>query len=138
MGLFSPLTSEQKFIHIQPLTGPGDWPSGILASGESNFADPTQLDSGRAFTTSSPLLNHSGLYFTENNALSNGPFSRDCSINDFSIFNPYVHYKPNPDAITNTNALDPVLPKFTIIVSGFYNLAVSGFNIYNTKYRPLS
>jgi hypothetical protein len=138
MGLFSPLTSEQKFIHIQPLNGPGDWPSGILASGEANFEDPTQLDSGRAFTTSTALLNHSGLYFTENNALSNGPFSRDCSINDFSIFNPYIHYKPHPDAAGEIDPIVPIDPKFTIIISGFYNLAVSGFNIYNTKYRPLS
>ena len=136
MGLFSPITSEQKYIHIQPLSGPGNYPSGILASGEANFEDPTQLDSGRLFTTVAPLLNRYGLNFTENTALSNANFSLNFSINDFSIFNPYIHYKNHP--LAGDGVLDKFPAKFKVDTTTFYNLAVSGFNIYNTKYRPLS
>lgn len=127
MGLFSPLTSEQKSIAL--------FPSGILPSGEANFEDTSQVETINVFNTGVPLLNRNGLNFTENVNLSNAPLSRDLSINDFQVFNPYIHYSKNPNG--GLGKLDQTPYAFEINTSGFYNLAVSRFNIYSKKYREL-
>jgi hypothetical protein len=129
MGLFTPLTYEQKYGHLSN-------PSGVLASGQANFEDPLQIETTTVFTSSVPLLNRNGLVYTENNYLSNAKQSRDFSINDFQVFNPYIHYYPSPNA--GNGIINKKASAFEINTSGFYNLAVSGFNMYNTKYRPLS
>jgi hypothetical protein len=125
MGLFTPLTSGEKSL--------SEFPSGVLASGEANFEDTSQTETVTVFTTVTPLLNRNGFNFTENVNLSNAPLSRDLSINDFSIFNPYIHYVKNPNGGGGVIEQSPF--SFKINTSTFYNLAVSGFNIYNTKYR---
>lgn len=129
MSLFTPLTYEEKYVHLQ-------YPSGILASGEANFADTSQVEIVNTFDTVNSPLNRNGLNFTENSYLSNASLSRDLSINDFQIFNSYVHYVPNPNG--GDGQLETVPYAFKINTSEFYNKAVSRFNIYNTKYRPLS
>ena len=125
MGLFTPLTSGEKSL--------SEYPSGILASGEANFEDISQAEIVTVFTTSVPVLNRNGFNFTENTKLSNAPLSRDLSINDFEIFNPYIHYVKSPKG--GKGVIETSSYAFEIDTTSFYNLAVSGFNIYNTKYR---
>jgi hypothetical protein len=128
MGLFSPLTYDEKYGHVSN-------PSGVWASGEANFEDPLQTEVTTIFTSSVPLLNRNGTIYTENTYLSNAQQSRNFSINDFQVFNPYIHYSPSPNA--GAGIITQKSSAFEINTSGFYTLAVSGFNIYNTKYRPL-
>jgi hypothetical protein len=123
MGLFTPLTSAEKSLST--------YPSGILASGEANFEDISQTEIVTIFTTSVPVLNRNGFNFTENNKLSNAPLSRDLSINDFKIFNPYIHYVKSPTG--GRGILEISSYAFEIDTASFYNLSASGFNIYNTK-----
>jgi hypothetical protein len=125
MGLFTPLTSGEKSL--------SGYPGGILASGEGNFEDISQTEIVTVFTTSVPVLNRNGFNFTENTKLSNAPLSRDLSINDFEIFNPYIHYVKSPKG--GKGVIETSSYAFEIDTTSFYNLAVSGFNIYNTKYR---
>jgi hypothetical protein len=138
MTLFRPLTYEEKYGPQPEVT----WQSSnsVFISGQANFEDPTQTESylnGKVvYTTTAPLLNRNGLDFTENNYLSNARVSRDFSINDFSIFNPYIHYSPNPKA--GQGMLDKTSAAFEVNTSGFYAVAVSGFNIYSKEYRKIS
>jgi hypothetical protein len=138
MTLFAPLNFEEKYGPTPELI----WQSGnsVFISGQANFEDPTQTESylnGKVvYTTTAPLLNHNGLDFTENTYLSNARVSRDFSINDFSVFNPYIHYCPNPKA--GQGMLDKTSAAFEINTSGFYSIAVSGFNIYSKQYRKIS
>jgi hypothetical protein len=138
MGLFSPLTYEEKY-------GPNPsqvWKAtnSVFISGQANFEDPNQTESylnGKTqYTTTLPLLNRNGLDFTENTDLSNARITKDFSINDFSVFNPYVHYFANPNA--GQGMLDKTSAAFEINTSTFYNVAISGFNIYSKKYRIIS
>jgi len=69
-----------------------------------------------------------GLNFNNNTYLSNGNFSRQVTgavgINDFSIFNDYIHYtNPNSSSITRFN------PRLLL------QQAVTRFEIYRTQYR---
>ena len=138
MSLFAPLTYAEKY-------GPDPevvWQSGssVFISGQANFEDPTQTESylnGKVvYTTTAPLLNRSGLDFTENAYLSNARVSKNFSINDFSVFNPYIHYYPNPNG--GQGVINKISFAFEINTSGFYNIAVSGFNIYSKEYRKIS
>ena len=127
MGLFTPLTVEEKSLT--------EYPSGIIASGEAHYQDTSQVEIATVFTTGVPVLNRNGFNFTENINLSNGPLSRDLSINDFAIFNPYIHYVKSPTGGFGIIQKTPY--SFKIDTTKFYNLAVSGFNIYSQKYRKL-
>jgi hypothetical protein len=72
-------------------------------------------------------------------ALSNSKASRDYSINDFSIFNPYVHY--DHSGVTNVPSepanmvTDPLSFAFTFDPSDFITLGTVTFNLYSRQYR---
>jgi len=78
-------------------------------------------------------------------ALSNANFSTYFSINDFSIFNPYVHYETigvrpllsNPCTLDNfeTTATDAQFYSWAFDPSLFISVAVTRFNIYSKQYR---
>ena len=105
---FRALTSEEKLAH---------YPSGVMASGESNFFDAKQRVSPSGFAINSiypsPDDFASGVFVTSPSGektasdsifntyglvsdFSNGPDSLETVINrgihDFTIFNPYIHY----------------------------------------------
>jgi len=69
-----------------------------------------------------------GLVFTGNTHLSNGDFSRQVTgaagINDFSIFNNYVHY-------SNSNATSPI----TFNPRTLLQESVTRFEVYRQKFR---
>jgi hypothetical protein len=73
-------------------------------------------------------------------ALSNGSGSRDYSINDFNIFNPYVHYDHSGITAPAQNLIaaqvtEPYAYAFTFNPSGFIMLGTQRFNLYSTQYR---
>jgi len=79
-------------------------------------------------------------------ALSNGTFSTYFSINDFSIFNPYVHHEASGlvpavsapyNAIDNyeNTATDAHYYSWSFDPSSFISEAVTRFNIYSKQYR---
>jgi hypothetical protein len=78
-------------------------------------------------------------------ALSNANFSTYFSINDFSIFNPYVHYETSgvvptledQSAINNfeQTATDAQYYSWAFDPSLFISQAVTRFNIYSKQYR---
>jgi len=135
--LYRPLTQEEKLVHLNPQTIPTL--SGIYASGEANFADfnqfvnaplippPSETDFGNSVVA--PV----GLNFSRNAALSNGPLSRFYSINDFLVFNPYIHYVPNPNG--GAGILDPSSSAFKINFSSQFTASSSVFNLYNKRFR---
>jgi hypothetical protein len=83
--------------------------------------------------------------YTSIYALSNGNFSTYFSINDFSIFNPYVHYETSgvqrslsdPSAINNFETMqnNAQYYSWSFDPSSFINVAVARFNIYSKQYR---
>jgi hypothetical protein len=80
-----------------------------------------------------------GLIFTQNSYLSNGFASTFNSVNDFRIFNPYVHYA----AVNSINsALQNVgIKNVENPVQGIFNvfdtltIAQNRFEIYNRNFR---
>lgn len=127
---YIPLTDQDKFFHINGMFDDNGIPiSGILASGEGNFYDTTQvLSSPPTITYVSPLEPY-GLVFAQNSSLSNARISLEYSINDFSTFTPYVHYMPNPNC--DIYVLDPLGCAIFINPSLYLNLAVFQYNVGN-------
>lgn len=74
-------------------------------------------------------------------ALSNSKATRDYSINDFSIFNKYVHYDssgltpPASDLLPAEVGSTPHMYAFTFDPSTFISLGVTRFNFYSKQYR---
>lgn len=138
MTAFTPLTQQEKESHLNMFDTTGT--SGILGSGEANYFDTNQLlnnDNAIDFTKNNVIytggsinapdenINTSIISPTELNfsqVLSNGKVSRDYAINDFSIFNPYIHYQEFPDG-------------FRIDTSKLLQKSVYKFNMYNAAFR---
>ena len=160
MTAYTPLTNEEKQAHLNMFNTTGT--SGILASGEANFFDTNQsiggsselnnnntidlskqnvIYSGGAInpdeSTDNPSsISPSGLTFSS--ILSNGKLSKDYSINDFSIFNDYIHYIPRAKPIKDYNSLLNIEFSnygFNVDTSSFLNKATVFFNIYSKDFR---
>jgi hypothetical protein len=123
--LYRPLTPIESGSHINITR-----PISILASGEANYFDFSQtgfIASGNTVLnnviSASAIVAPSGLEFLQNDKLSNAKTSRDNSVNNIDIFNPYIHY------IANGN-----LP-FTIDFSTQFDEVAEKFNIYSRQYR---
>lgn len=83
MTAWTPIASTDQINHL---------PSGLLASGEANYADFLQVmpSADYRYVQQPSLIQPSGLYFQSH--ISSGIYSLQSGIYDFSIFNPYVHY----------------------------------------------
>lgn len=147
---YIPLTDAEKLFHITSMVDdhydPPITVSGILASGEANYYDEEQNPSTRTFIgnnyqytvsagsnpldsdtfsdTGVSLIAPYGLQF--GNSLSNALESTRYSINDFSQFEPYIHYMPK--ATCEIYVLDPLGCAVQINPSLFLNLAVFAYN----------
>jgi hypothetical protein len=146
---YQTLSEEAKYFHIYNMTDTfvgengDDVPysvMGIYASGEANYYDEAQNPItitffGHNFATgvfqgtnplySLPITNIAtspiepyGLYF--NASLSNARDSINYSINDFSIFEPYIHNDPNPGG--GMGMLDKTSFAFIVDTSKFITL----------------
>ena len=83
--------------------------------------------------------------YTSIQALSNANFSTYFSINDFSIFNPYVHYEASGvlPTLANRSAIDNFdntqndahYYSWSFDPSSFISQAVTRFNVYSKQYR---
>ena len=144
---YQTLSEQAKYFHINDMTYSfadenGDVVysvSGIYASGEANYYDEAQNPItitffGHNFSTgvlqgvnplnslpvsgaTSPIEPY-GLYF--NAYLSNARDSINYSINDFSIFEPYIHNDPNPGG--GMGMLDKTSFAFIVDTSKFITL----------------
>lgn len=143
---YVPLTNAEKLFHITSMTENGVPISGVLASGEAVYYDEAQNPKTRTFigpfssftviagtsplysvdsaNTGIPVVQPTGLYHQL--YLSNGIDSKDYSINDFSTFEPYIHYMPN--ATINAEIIDPNGLAFYVDTSVYLNLAVAAYN----------
>lgn len=147
---YIPLTDADKLFHITNMVDDHYDPpltvSGILASGEANYYDEQQNPQNRTFighnytytvsagsdpldsvpfsNTGVSLITPYGLQF--GNSLSNALESTRYSINDFSQFEPYIHYMPK--ATCEIYVLDPLGCAVQINPSLFLNLAVFAYN----------
>lgn len=155
MEPFVPITEEDKKFNI---------PSGLLSFSDAHYFDVKQdygkekdlskniidkkklnvLSSGndlRILNSDTSILAASGLNFqnavgsySKQSIFSNGPKSKDLSITDFNIFNPYIHYVPNkPQENVLSDAIDPLAIK--IDTSSFLNKSVNAFNVYGKSSR---
>jgi len=103
----------------------------VLSSGN----DLRILNSGTSILAPSALNFQSGVgIFVKDSYFSNGPKSRDLSITDFTIFNPYIHYTSKS---LQESVLDDTVDPFAVKIntSTFLNEAVERFNIYSTQFR---
>lgn len=142
---YRPLTEEEKNLHLNMLEDTGS--SGIMGLSEANFLDTNQILNDNN-TIDNSIINpiYSGVPHNPTNStdsifkgnglylnFSNGTSSRDYSINDFTIFNPYIHYMNNPKGGSGRLTKTPYA--FLIDTSSFINTAVNRFNIYSIQYR---
>lgn len=130
---YQPLTSAEKSAHLT-----NRYPSGVLASGEANFFDFKQPVLNVAISPPplpSSIFSPSGTSFLFNNKLSNGVESKASGINDFKIFNPYIHYISSPKA--NQGVIDPSPYAFKIDFSTQFNEVATKFNAYSEEYRKI-
>jgi len=147
---YIPLNDEDKLFHIYSMVDnhydPPITVSGILASGEANYYDEEQNPKTRTFIGhnytytvfqgSDPLdsdpFSDSGVSLIEpiglefRNSLSNALQSTRYSINDFSQFEPYIHYMKK--STCEIYVLDPLGCAVQINPSLFLNLAVFAYN----------
>jgi hypothetical protein len=95
----------------------------IYASGESHFFDSGNQNNIDTFTPtiSTGIFDRTGLV----SPFSNLQQARDYSIQNFSIFNPYIHYVPNGGT------------KFEVDTYKLLNKSIYDFNIYSTAFRSL-
>ena len=95
------------------------------------------------FRTERSIPTPVGLNFVENTDLSNGNLSRQITnyygINDFSIFNPYIHYvNPNGnygDVMSELGVGGYTGEPTKIYTMSFLIEATNRFEIYSLKYR---
>lgn len=128
---YRPLTDEEKAFHV---SATGMYPSGILPSGEANFFDFSQSISGyKDFDENISLLAPSGFTYISGEYLSNANESKEQGINDFNIFNPYIHYISKADGGEGEIEKSPYA--FKIDYSVEFNEIAEKFNIYSDKYR---
>lgn len=128
---YRPLTEQEKTFHIDPN---GMYPSGIFASGEANFFDFSQTISGyKDFVEASSIFTPSGFIYPSGEHLSNAFLSKESGINDFNIFNPYIHYIAKADG--GEGEIDKNEYAFKIDYSVQFNEIAEKFNIYSSKYR---
>lgn len=150
---YIPLNDEDKLFHVNSMVDdhydPPITVSGILASGEANYYDEQQNPSTRTFignnyrhtvykgeyplnsslfpsssSSLSSILSPSNLAF--NDYLSNSLVTTRYEVYDFSQFEPYIHYMPNP--YCDVYVLDPLGCAIRINPSLFLNLAVFAYN----------
>lgn len=146
---YQTLSEQAKYFHIYDMTdsfidefGNIQYFSvnGIYASGEANYYDEAQnpititfighnfvtgvlqgINPLNSFPVTNPMISPIepyGLYF--NASLSNARDSINYSINDFSIFEPYIHNDPNPGG--GMGMLDKTSFAFIIDTSKFISL----------------
>lgn len=95
MQIFTPISDEDKKLNI---------PSGLLSYSDGHYIDLSQTNTNNTPPHSGSIisiLSPSGLQyqdinknFVDSSVFSNSKRSRDLSINDFNIFNEYIHYIP--------------------------------------------
>lgn len=123
------LTEEEKTFHILEM-----YQSGVFASGEANFFDIDQSTSGyKNFPEASSIFSPSGFIYTSGEYLSNAYVSKESGINDFNIFNPYIHYVAKADG--GEGEIEKSSYAFKIDYSVQFNEIAEKFNIYSAKYR---
>lgn len=90
-------------------------PSAIMPQREVNFADPTFTETTPPPNTVNPsIFKPVGISRPQNSSLSNADQSQDY---DFSLFNQYVHYMPNPQGGVGLIDQTPMFLKSSIIYS---------------------
>jgi hypothetical protein len=110
------------------------YPSGVFASGEANFFDIEQSISGyNSFVEASSIFSPSGFVYISGEHLSNANVSQESGINDFNIFNPYIHYIAKADG--GEGEIEKNSYAFKIDYSVQFNEIAEKFNIYSDKYR---
>jgi hypothetical protein len=108
--------------------------SGVFASGEANFFDIDQSISGyKNFPEESSIFSPSGFIYISGEHLSNAYVSKESGINDFNIFNPYIHYVAKADG--GEGEIEKSSYAFKIDYSVQFNEIAEKFNIYSAKYR---
>jgi hypothetical protein len=123
------LTEEEKTFHILEM-----YQSGVFASGEANFFDIDQSISGyKNFPEESSIFSPSGFIYISGEHLSNAYVSKESGINDFNIFNPYIHYVAKADG--GEGEIEKSSYAFKIDYSVQFNEIAEKFNIYSAKYR---
>jgi hypothetical protein len=99
-------------------------PGTIIPPGQS--ITTTQAPQFNVNSNAIPIVKPLGLAWPENQALSNGLYSRSVTgaagINDFTIVNPYIHYD-NTQSVIQFNPMS------------LLELATQRFNIYSSQYR---
>ena len=123
------LTEEEKTFHILEM-----YQSGVFASGEANFFDIDQsISSYKNFLETSSIFCPSGFIYISGEHLSNAYVSKESGINDFNIFNPYIHYVAKADG--GEGEIEKSSYAFKIDYSVQFNEIAEKFNIYSAKYR---
>jgi hypothetical protein len=94
--------------------------SGIYPSGEAHFFDLQQNLIDNPAPSGLSVFDFNLL----NSVFSNATESQQYVIDDFTVFNPYIHNSGN----------------YTVNISGLLNLAVDRYNIYSATFRtrPIS
>lgn len=125
---YTALTPGEQNAHITMASTVGY--SGIYPSGTAHFFDPQQSALDNHDLTNSS--NASIFEFTNlNSRFSNA--TESYIIDDFTIFNSYIHNDPNPQGGQGITEKTPY--SFTINTSQFLNTASAAFNIYSLRYR---
>jgi hypothetical protein len=149
---FLDFSQDEKYIYKpdftpKTFTGIDHYPQSIVAPIGLDYYQSKQLikeppDYIHVLVNSDRTLN--GVFIQ---ALSNGTFSTYFSINDFSIFNPYVHYEASGltpavgapygaiDNYDENTATDAHYYSWSFDPSSFISEAVTRFNIYSKQYR---
>jgi len=113
---------------------PTNLSSGVILSSDGNEViypyNPNIL-------TQSPV-SQNGLVFDKNLTLSNGFASLSRSINDFNVFNPYIHYggvNQINQGMSNLGVNIPTTNAKIINVYSMLTLSQNRFEIYNRNFR---
>jgi hypothetical protein len=139
---FLDFSQVETYIHKNPQISPKTFNNPTTHSAQSIVA-PVGLNFYQ-----SPQFQKAAPYYIDTNgttyiqALSNAQSSRDFSINDFNIFNRYVHYESSGTPDIPDPALDPInigndpfIYGLTFNPSNFISLGVTRFNLYSKQYR---
>jgi hypothetical protein len=110
--------------------------------GAVDGTDTTTTPQPKATFVGRSIVAPNGLNFSENTDLSNGNYSRQVNnyygINDFSLFNPYIHYSSNSASAGNAMSDFGVAGEsnaLKINVWSFLQEASVRFEIYSRQYR---
>lgn len=135
-----PTYSEQQNAgnpYYDPDTGnniPTNLSSGIILSSDGN---QVSYPYNPNILTQSPVAQN-GLVFDKNLDLSNGLVSLSRSINDFNVFNPYIHYAgtyPINQAMSKLGVNIPTIGSKTINIYSTLAYGQRKFEIYNRNFR---